>query len=244
MQATQHIAQGGGLHIVAHAVLGQGVKALVRALHLQVLANTVLRTDDKFFGVALHGIIHNAGGRTYIIRLFHNGRHALRVHQKQRPGMLGLGRLHIPGSKPGMGGAAAAKQLKGLLRHLARHIVPQIAVRDKENFVVVDLADHLFRTGRSNAHIAHRLKLRRGVDIRHHGIIRVILFHLLDHFPVHLLRHRAAGVRIAQQHPLVRRQHLHCLRHKAHAAHEHRLVGHGLGQFGQGKGVAGVIRHL
>lgn len=60
-QTVIYITQCGQLHIVTDTVLGQRIEFLIRALILQMLNDTVLRSDNKFLRIAFPGIIHDTG---------------------------------------------------------------------------------------------------------------------------------------------------------------------------------------
>lgn len=60
-QTVIYIPQCGQLHIVTDTVLGQRIEFLIRALILQMLNDTVLRSDNKFLRIAFPGVIHDTG---------------------------------------------------------------------------------------------------------------------------------------------------------------------------------------
>ena len=59
--AIINIHQCSQFHIVAYAVLRQRIEFLIRTLELKMLNNTVLRTDNKFFGIAFSAIAETSG---------------------------------------------------------------------------------------------------------------------------------------------------------------------------------------
>lgn len=60
-QTVIYIPQCGQLHIVTDTVLGQRIEFLIRALILQMLNDTVLRSDNEFLRIAFPGVIHDTG---------------------------------------------------------------------------------------------------------------------------------------------------------------------------------------
>lgn len=60
-QTVIYITQCGQLHIVTDTVLGQRIEFLIRALILQMLNDTVLRSDNEFLRIAFPGVIHDTG---------------------------------------------------------------------------------------------------------------------------------------------------------------------------------------
>lgn len=60
-QTVIYITQCGQLHVVADTILGQRIEFLIRALILQMLNDTVLRSDNKFLRIAFLCIIHDTG---------------------------------------------------------------------------------------------------------------------------------------------------------------------------------------
>lgn len=60
-QTVIYITKCGQFHVVADTVLGQRIEFLIRALILQMLNDTVLRSDNEFLRIAFSGVIHDTG---------------------------------------------------------------------------------------------------------------------------------------------------------------------------------------
>ena len=143
-----------------------------------------------------------------------------------------------------MSRTAAVPESEGLFREPFCHISAQIRIRDKENLVIFQSAADLQGTGTGHADIALGLQLRRRVDIGHDGIAGVLRLQLPQCRHIHLLGHGTSRQRVCQQNLFSRIQDLAGLRHKAHAAHEHALLGHLRGLQTQPVRIPNEIRHL
>ena len=124
-----------------------------------MLHNAVLRADDELLCITVLRVIHDAGGASLVIRLFRHLRQTFRMNEKQRIGMRFSCSLHILYGHAHMSRTATLKQLDILLRHLLCHPVSQVAVRDKQNILILNVFYDLNRGGRRHAHVADGLKL-------------------------------------------------------------------------------------
>ena len=68
------------------------------------------------------------------------------------------------------------------------------------------------------------LQLAQSIGIQAGGMLRILFLHLRDELPVHLIRHRAAGDGLGEDHSLFGGEYLAGFRHEAHAAHQDGLV--------------------
>ncbi len=161
-----------------------------------MLRNAHFRTNEKFLCIRLLRVLHNAGGRTHIVRAFHHHRNTFRMNQYQRIGVRLFCTFQVAQCNRRVHRTSALHQLNILFRHLTLHKIAQITVRNKQNLVVRDFPHNRNRRGTRHAHIAFGFQRGCGVDIRHHRAVRLLLFQILQHFRLHLLRHGTSRQRV------------------------------------------------
>ena len=120
----------------------------------------------------------------------------------------------------------------------------QIAVRDKENLLGIQLLHNFHGTGTGNTDIADGFERRSGIHISHHRPVRLRFAVSQNLFRGKLLRHGTPGSFMGQIHLFLRGENLCGLRHKVHPAHQQVFLGHLHGSLAQGKGIPGDVGHL
>ena len=242
--AIRQLAWRGRRHVRTNQLQGEEVEVLAGTVILQMLGDTDLRSDDKFLLAGVFGILNNAGGGADIVRLFTDGRNTLGMHEQLGVGIERLSAFDLLHGDRRMNRAAAVEQLDILVGALLRDKAAEVAVGNKEDIVIIDFFDDLHRRGAGDADVADGFELRRGVDIGDDRIAGIVLLDLLDHLLVHLVCHIAARERLRQQDGLFGREQLAGFRHKAHAAHQNRLIVHLRGVDAQLIAVARVVGNL
>ena len=185
-----------------------------------MLCNADFRTDDKFLCIGSLCIVHDARGGTDIICFLGDSRNTFRMNQQKCLRMQCTSFIHSSLRNSGMNRATALQQLDFLVWNLLSHILTQIAVRNKQNFICFHVVDNLDCGRRGYADITDGFQIRGGVDICHNGIARICLLPCTDQFLVHLLCHRTSCNRVSQIYGLFRGKNLYGFCHKTNAAHD------------------------
>ena len=152
-----YIDQCRGLHIVADAVFRKREKALVRAVELQMLDDTVFRRNDEFLLVALFRIGHDLRCGSDEIRLSDEFRTALRMDQDLRTRVFLAGSVKISLCETKVCRTSAVDELHFLFRKLLADPVAEVTVRYEKDLIVIDVLDDLYRRRRRNGYIAESL---------------------------------------------------------------------------------------
>ena len=209
-----------------------------------MLNDAVFGSDDEFPGVALCGVRHDLSGASGEVgKLYYLGT-ALGVNEQQRVRVELLSRADIGGGELRVGRAAAVDKLDLFLGDLLLHEIAEVAVRNEQYFVSVELLDYLNCRGGGHADVGEGLERRGGVDVGDDLVVGVHLPELSEHFNVELLRHRAAGFLAGDKHALLRREYLHGLSHEAYAAHHDGSVGSLRCFLCKSEGIADEISHF
>ena len=210
----------------ANQLHGKEVEILVGAVILEMLCDADFRSNDEFLFVGALGVLNDARGGTDVVRLLTHGGDTFGMHEQLGVGIERLGTLDLLHCDGGVDRASAVEQLDVFVGALLRDEAAQVAVRNKENIFVVNLLNNLHGRGACDADVADCFELCRGVDIGDDRMVGIIFFDRFNHFSVHLICHIAARERLRKQHGLFWREQLAGFCHKAHAAHQNRLIGH------------------
>ena len=115
-------------------------------------------------------------------------------------------------------------KLKCLLWNLLLHPCAKVAVRDKQDLVIVDIVHNLQRRRRSYAHITNRFQFRSGINISHNCVVRIGLFQCGKHLHIQLLCHWTSCAAIGKVNLFLRRKNFYCFCHKSYTTHQHVLL--------------------
>ena len=103
-------------------------------------------------------------------------------------------------------------------------IVAKVIIRPKDDFCFLwETRHHLLGIARGDHTVRERLDSRRGVDIAHHLIARMLLFVFLQVCSIAAVGQRAARCEVGTEHCLVGREQFAGLCHEVHATHHHHL---------------------
>ena len=216
----QQTFQGGALHIRTNQFFPAKLVQAAGIRRLQPVYHPPLGGHDHVVPAAAD-ILDDGGGRSRHIRQRQGLRRTLGMHGDSGRGIQPPGRLHIGGGDGVMNRTISVPGDDMLLRHLTPDIIPQVFIRNKQDILLRQGADDFQRRRGSDANVADRLQLRRGVDIGYHRIFRMSVAEFRHPVGIDLPGHGAVRLRLHQHHPFIRGQDFHPLRHEPDAAHIH-----------------------
>ena len=138
--------------------------------------------------------------------------------------MSGSGFFHISYRHSKMSWTSPVNELERFLRNLLLHPCAKVAVRDKQNLVIVDIVHNLQRRRRSYAHITDCFQFGSGINISHNCVVRIGLFQCGKHLHIQLLCHWTSCAAIGKVNLFLRRKNFYCFCHKSYTTHQHVLL--------------------
>ncbi len=218
LKRPEHLFQIDFFHVRAQCTIADGIEFLFRVFVAQAIEQAHFSGHNKLGGIRLFRKGAHLAGREQLIRQIPNTLRAFRVGHYNSIRMVFLLAENIDIADAGMRRAKTVPDNHFTAQFLL-HIVPQVRIRYKNNFLIRrNRADNLHGIRGGAAQIALRFHRSRAVyiaDDHRTGVLRLFRAKL---FGGNHIRHRTTGKLVRKQDGLFRAQNGGGFRHKVDAA--------------------------